>query len=103
MNDQEGLIRGTRSPLSDACLQFSVPDEEHAVVLPREAAESLRQLLERCGIKDAAILQAPLPGNRVSTVVLRAKATDRRGQFMGLAVKRILAVAGIAMDLMAGC
>lgn len=96
--DRKGIMG-----LSDACFQFAVPDEEHAVVLPREAAESLRQLLERCGIKDAAIQQTPLPGDLVSTVVLRSKATDLRGRFMGMAVKRALAVAGIAMDLAAGC
>lgn len=96
--DREG-IKG----LSDACFQFAVPDEEHTVVLPREAAESLRQLLDQCGIKDAAIQQTPLPGDLVSTVVLRSKAADSRGLFMGLALKRILAVAGIAINLGDGC
>lgn len=89
--------------LCDACFQFAVPDEEHAIVLPTAAAETLDRLLQQCGIQGASIQKTPLPGDLVSTVVLRSKATDRRGRFMGLAVKRVLAVVGIAMDLAAGC
>jgi len=101
--DAGQLDRKDIKALSDAYFQFGVPDEEHAVVLPTAAAETLDRLLQQCGIQGASIQKTPLPGDLVSTVVLRSKATDRRGRFMGLAVKRVLAVAGIAMELAAGC
>jgi hypothetical protein len=101
--DTGRLDRKDMKALSDACFQFAVPNEEHAVVLPAGAADALDRLLQRRGIKDAAIQKVPLPGDLISMVVLRSSAVDRRGRFMGLAVKRVLAVAGIAIDLADGC
>jgi len=94
--DHAQIDRRRMKALIDACFQFSVRQEEHAIVLPREPARYLVELLERYRAKGDVIEPTAVPGDLISIMVTRPSAIQANDRLLGLTVKRVLAVIDVA-------